>query len=123
MQSYMWWYMGLSCLAAVMSVASALVAVTRSPSRRIAKLEVEVSDLHEAYETLYESHKRLRSREGMAELRARRKDADAPGSPRTRAAGKVAHPAGSRAALRQQMGVPDAPIALLNDNLKRNGLA
>lgn len=118
------WFMAASLLAVAISVGSAFLTVRRLPSRRIANLEIEVADLRAAYERLLESHKRLRSAEGMRELRDRRRD-EAEDDARTpaRKTGKVAHPAGSRARLRQEMGVPDSQIGLLNENLRRNGLA
>jgi len=42
---------------------------------RIAELEAALTDLADAYHALLKSHKKLRSRIGMRELRKRRKDA------------------------------------------------
>jgi hypothetical protein len=52
-----------------------------SPSlqRRVQTLEIALAELHDAYELLLASHKRLRSRTGMREYRARQ-DEDIPDS-------------------------------------------
>lgn len=46
----------------------------QAPPRRLAQIEVELAEMRELHESLLESHKRLRSREGMRELRQRRKN-------------------------------------------------
>lgn len=61
-----------SCLSAALVVAySKQVFASTSPGKRMNSLEVEVADLRSSMQTLLESHKRLRSRIGMQELRAR----------------------------------------------------
>ena len=51
--------------------------------RQLAELQTGLTELHDAYQALYDSHKKLRSRIGMRELREKRRsngtDADAPG--------------------------------------------
>lgn len=68
---------------AVFAACSGAVAVffayrvsRQAPPRRLAQIELELAELREMHESLLESHKRFRSREGMRDLRQRRKKAD-----------------------------------------------
>lgn len=49
----------------------AAAAALRASHARITRFEAELADQRMLYEALLESHKRLRSREGMRELRQR----------------------------------------------------
>lgn len=54
-----------------------------STSKRVNDLQIQVADLASSFDSLLESHKRLRSRAGMRELRERRgAEAPPPGSPK-----------------------------------------
>lgn len=44
--------------------------------KRIAELEIQLADLHDLYERLMTSHKRLRSSAGMAKLRGMKQEED-----------------------------------------------
>lgn len=44
----------------------------RDPTARIAELSTELTELHDAYDALLSSHKKLRSRIGMRENRAKK---------------------------------------------------
>lgn len=50
------------------------IARERSEKSQLAALQVEVTDLADAYASLLDGHKRLRSRIGMREVRARKKN-------------------------------------------------
>lgn len=63
---------GLSVLAAWRCAQSLVAAAAlRASHARITRFEAELADQRMLYEALLESHKRLRSREGMRELRQR----------------------------------------------------
>lgn len=72
--------------------------------RRMAEVEGTLTDLMDSYNSLLEQHKRLRSRIGMRELRARRAEEDDPAPPQTPdlldAAEKAAYKSRLRADLR-----------------------
>ena len=61
----------------LLCVACAIVASKRASEclalrKRVRELELSTADLNSSMENLLDSHKRLRSREGMRELRANR---------------------------------------------------
>jgi len=74
----LWWLVLTAILASCCS-ALLVAAVSKrafefsSPGKRMNSLEIEVADLRSSMATLLESHKRLRSRIGMQELRERSK--------------------------------------------------
>jgi hypothetical protein len=61
----------LSLLAGYAGAYLRSVSVSSSTRKRMHSLEIAMSDLTSSFESLLESHKRLRSRAGMRELRAR----------------------------------------------------
>ena len=65
----------LICLSSlVVSSVAAWAAwgyASTSPLKRLRSVESQIADLHSSFESLLESHKRLRSKHGMTELRAR----------------------------------------------------
>lgn len=72
----LWALITLTCLLSL-AAASVSVACWRasksSPSLKWRReMEQQISDLNSNFDSLLESHKRLRSRQGMADLRARR---------------------------------------------------
>jgi hypothetical protein len=76
----------MTCLL-LLSAGCALVAWRQASAcsrirKRVHDLELSTADLNASLENLLDSHKRLRSREGMRELRSRRagKTADRPES-------------------------------------------
>lgn len=67
----------LALLSIVLSVAAFQLAMTRYRNLRdIRAMQLHLAELEDLHEALSASHKRLRSRVGMRELRSRRKAAD-----------------------------------------------
>jgi len=61
---------GISCLAAVYAARSSRLASDASSGlKRLREVERQISDLQSNFDSLMESHKRLRSRVGMRQLR------------------------------------------------------
>jgi len=73
----------MTCLASIGAIYAVVYSRQASASSRASKrmlaLETQIADLASSFDDLLESHKRLRSKEGMRELRERRKGA-APGA-------------------------------------------
>lgn len=84
-----------SCCSALL-VAAALRRAFEfsSPGKRMNSLEIEIADLRSSMQTLLESHKKLRSRIGMRELRERQ------GMDRTADRGGPPPPGATKAQLR-----------------------
>lgn len=113
-------FLVLACLTCVISVvalwlaaqsaahATAMATYVEEANEKsvtlktMAELSAEVTDLRDAYESLLQSHKKLRSKIGMREVRARRKnnadrDQDVP-DPRD-------DPDGYKRAMRAKLGI------------------
>ncbi len=74
-----WWLVPTIILASSCSALLVAAALKRafefsSPGKRMNSLEIELADLRSSMAALLESHKRLRSRIGMQDLRERRKN-------------------------------------------------
>lgn len=72
----MWWLVFIQICLALWAAGCAVacyraVSVYSRLKKRVYDVERETSDLTSAFESLLESHKRLRSRAGMRELRSR----------------------------------------------------
>jgi len=71
----LWLQITLPCVtllaAGLVWAASRRVSVSSRLTKRMNDLEVTIGDLQSSFESLLESHKRLRSRAGMRELRER----------------------------------------------------
>lgn len=108
----------MTLLALLCGATSALWIIRfgsmRASNRRQREMEIEMADLRALYEKLLESHKRLRSAERMAELREER--GQAPNQTRGIRPGSKRDSELSQARER-------GPIAMLNYNLRKNGLA
>ena len=81
------------------------------PRRQLVKLEQDIDDLRSSFDSLSASQRRLNARVGMREARETKAEQQQEPKPR--------RPGDSKAALRRALGVPDSPIALLQENLKR----
>jgi hypothetical protein len=69
----------LACIYAQAAVQAATAEVSESRFlAELAKLSAEVTELADAYTSLMESHRKLRSRIGMRGLREQRKDVAVP---------------------------------------------
>lgn len=84
------WLLLVHAILAIASFSSAMYARHCSqrasasclPTKRMRDLEVATQELASSFDDLLESHKRLRSKEGMRDLRARR--AAPPAAPETK---------------------------------------
>lgn len=96
----------VATVAFFMAAAALLLANRRVklPFSRLVELERQAADLGEQFEALLASHKRLRSRAGMRELRERRENGEDSGDNRP------LNPADYKAQLRTRLGlVPGRP--------------
>lgn len=75
------------------------VGKMRDPTASVAELSAEVTELHDAYDALLKSHKKLRSRIGMRENRAKASNGVDSGTVPAGDAEKAAY----KSALRQQL--------------------
>ncbi len=98
----------LPIVISLLSLAASFVAVYRasgsgftSLTKRQRSVESQMSDLQSSFDSLLESHKRLRSKQGMQELRA--KTANEPKEPNGR--GAPPPPGASKAELRDYYGL------------------
>ena len=108
----------VSLFAAISTVISVLALIaawsvqrasgSNSWRKPFASLKAEFADLLAMQDELLESHKRLRSREGMRDLRERRRGAETSERTEHRATG---------AERRRALGVADNPVAAVLDNL------
>ena len=73
------------CVVAMVWVRRAMIWIHRAaddlrrsaPANRVAEISAELTELRDAYDSLLKSHKKLRSRIGMRENRARKRQDDA----------------------------------------------
>jgi len=117
----------LSAISIAISVLALIVALLawrasgRSSWRRqLRSLRVEFMELQGSMDELHLTWQRFRSREGMADLRARRRDSavlhktlDAPGADFAAAS----RGRDSKAEQRRSLGVPDNPVQAVLKNL------
>lgn len=110
----MWWSIALSSLLAVTCVVSAFLARKAAVSKlrsRITELESELADLELQVSKIQEAWRRLRSAEGMAEMRAERASARAPDGARRQPARRLANPAyGPKGTARAELGFDVNPM-------------
>lgn len=92
--------LGVAILSLVTSAVALWRPALRSSSqlKRVRNLELTIADLQSNFDALMESHKRLRSRTGMRELRE------------ARGSGVQSVPAGDKSALRRALGLNVNPI-------------
>jgi len=76
-----------------------------SPTKRLRQVEQQMSDLQSSFESLLESHKSLRSRVGMRELRARNANNDDQQQPATNGKGPPPPIGSPKAVLRAYYGL------------------
>jgi hypothetical protein len=95
----------LSALASFAGVRWGRVSASSQIKKRMRDLEATTADLESSFESLLASHRVLRSRAGMRELRAREKETDrreTKAEVRARVFGNKSGPAFARAQLEQQ---------------------
>ena len=113
-------FVGISTLLSVLALSVAWsqrqVSGASSMLKRIRLLAAEFADLQETVESLMESHKRLRSRQAMRELRERRGN-QPPEEPISQRDREDAERAETKRATRRELGVPDNPVQAVLDNL------
>lgn len=77
------------------------------PFSRLVEIERQAADLSEQFDALLQSHKRLRSRAGMRELRERRAEEEETNTE------KITNTAAYKAQLRRKLGlVPGRPVKI-----------
>jgi hypothetical protein len=70
----LWQFMAISCVTFAFSVLAAYLSIVRYINiRDFTEMQIQLEALADLYSALSTSHKRLRSRVGMRELRERRK--------------------------------------------------
>lgn len=117
-----------SAICATWSAHSARAARRSATStRRVRELEVEVTDLHELYGRLFDSHKRLRSRVSMDEIRQEARETRTESSASSSDPKQIdfdrklkAKPGETRRmALRRLLKLPSSPLEFVRETIKR----
>lgn len=113
----MWWSIGTVLLSTVCATGAAIFIArtygTRYSKKQLQQVQTELIDLASAFDGMQTTQKRMNARLGMRE--AREKQAETSSAIPTRRPGE------SKAAMRRALGVPDSPIALLQENMRRAG--
>ena len=113
-------FVGISLVLSLVALSVAWFALRGSGQSSLLKrqrlLQAEFADLQETVESLLESHKRLRSRQSMRELRERRgnEPTEEPNNQRDR---EDAARAEAKRETRRALGVADNPVTAVLDNL------
>jgi hypothetical protein len=112
----------ISVLALIVALLAWRASGRSSWRRQLRSLRVEFMELHGSMDELLLTWQRFRSREGMADLRARRRDALAAPA---ELVSPTRRPGDSKAEQRRVLGVPDNPVQAVLKNLggefKRRG--